>query len=953
MNFKIFKVGILLTFLIPVSGFAQKDTVSFLVEGLCGMCKNRIEGTAMKIKGVELADWNIDTKLLTVQIGKGDFEEDLLHEAVSKVGHDTKKYKAPDGVYDKLPACCKYRDPNQMPAPHVDNASIEFFVNGVCGMCKHRIETAVNQIEGVKNADWNIETQILSVNVEHDVEADLLHRAVSEAGHDTKKITASDDTYNQLHACCKYRDPEVLAKFRPKTSKYPATISGRVWIEENGKKEPLEGVNLYWLNGKEVVATDKEGRFTFDRPEEANQLIASYVGFYSDTLILSKETMVNLTLTPGTMLETVNVTYRRKSIEVSFAEPILTQQIGRKELLKAACCTLAESFETNPAVDVSFTDAVTGTRQIEMLGLAGPYVQITRENLPDVRGLAAIYGLSYIPGPWIESIQLAKGPGSVVNGFESITGQLNVELKKPEEGERFYFNLYGNEGGRMEANINTRFKVGQKWHSGILLHGNWQPNQNDRNNDGFLEMPTGTDWTAINRWKYEGANGWSSQFGIKITNFDKTSGQLSFDGDQISLSEWGAKMQTNRVEGWAKVGKVFESRPNSSIGLQLSAVSHDQDAFFGWRSYLADQQSFYANLIYRETFNDQVHRLTSGISFQWDQFDETIGEMDFDRDERVPGAFIEYTFQPNNNFTAVGGLRGDHHNQYGFFLTPRLHLRYAFNENSVLRFSAGQGRRTASIVAENIGILASARRFNFPQGIFGVNKPYNLEQENAWNLGLNLRQTLILNDRELILTLDGYHTWFLQQSVLNFDVSARDLVFGNLDGKSFSNTLQAQIDYAVNSNLDLRIAYRFNEVRLDYSGIRTEDLVFEIIRLERPFVSRHRAFVNLAYETKSDWAFDLTFNWQGPKRIPTTRSSPVEFQLPERSPDFLITNTQVSKKFGEQLDLYLGAENLFNFVQKNPIISADDPFGSYFNASMIWGPVFGRMVYGGLRFTIE
>lgn len=937
----ILTAGVLLSCLIPNFVLSQENATSFFVDGVCGMCKTRIEKAALQVDGVLVADWDVDARLLTVTIDNQVFEEDRLHRAVAEAGHDTKKHRAPDEAYAQLHDCCKYRDPNQVAAHRPAGTTFEFFVDGICGMCKTRIETAVGQVAGVEAAEWNVDTRLLSVFVNReDFEEDRLHRAVAEAGHDTKKLRAPEEAYAQLHDCCKYRDPEVVAKHRP-AAPAPATVSGRILVEEKGKTKPLPGVNVYWLSGESLAVTDDEGRFKLERPAGADQLIASYVGYYSDTIALTNETNIELTLTSGATLETVEVKYRRKSIEVSFINPIAVQQINRKELLKAACCTLAESFETNPAVDVSFTDAVTGARQIEMLGLAGPYMQITRENLPDVRGLAAIYGLVYLPGPWVESIQLAKGPGSVINGYESMTGQINVELKKPEEGERFYFNLYGSEGGRGEANANARFAVGEKWHTGLLFHGNWQPGRNDRNNDGFLDMPTGTEWTAVNRWKYQSGDGWNGQFGFKATNFDKTSGQTAFADDPSQPSAWGARMQTRRLEGWAKAGRVFANRPEASIGLQLSASLHNQDASFGATRYDAEQQSFYANFIYREMLGDPAHRLNSGLSLQIDRYDEWLAEGFFDRNETVPGAFVEYTFQPNDDFTAVAGLRGDHHNQFGFFLTPRLHLRYALSDKSVLRMSAGQGRRTASIIAENLGMLASSRSFVLENK--AVDTPYGLDQEVSWNIGLNLRQTFILKDRELILTLDGYHTRFEQQVVVDYDQSPREVRFYNLDGRSYSNNFQGQIDYALLRNFDLRIAYRFSDVRTD----------FRQGRLERPFVARHRAFVNLAYATENDWAFDLTVNWQGAKRIPSTEANPAAFQLPGRSPDFVMTNVQISKSWQDRFDLYLGVENLFDFVQENPILGADDPFGPYFDSSLVWGPIFGRMAYAGLRFTIE
>lgn len=916
------------------------------------MCEGRIENAVSPIKGVQSASWDVSNHMLTVELTEADFDEDQIHRAVAAVGHDTEKYKASDEAYGKLHLCCKYRDPKMVAIHHNTGELFEFQVDGVCGMCKDRIENAVTAIPEVMVAEWKIESHKLTVYVDaEDFDENQLHQAVAAVGHDTEKIKAKDAVYDKLDGCCKYREQSVidahqhtdeeehehdeheLGDEHDQEPTTPKQVYGRILVEENGETVPLPGVNIYWRDGKTVVATDEDGRFSLPRTADAQELIASYVGYYSDTIALADQTNIELVLTAGTNLIEVDVVYKRKSIEVSYLEPILTQNISSKELLKAACCTLAESFETNPAVDVAFTDAVTGARQIEMLGLSGPYVQIARENMPDVRGLSAVYGLSYIPGPWIESIQLAKGPGSVVNGFESITGQINVELKKPEEGERLYFNFYGNQGNRWEGNANARFKVGERWHTGLLIHGKWQAGENDQNNDGFLDMPTGTEWTVVNRWKYEGNNGMNSQFGIKVTNFDKISGQQN--------GPWNAEMQTNRLEGWAKIGKVFENRPAASIGFQVSAALTDQDAFFGSRRYDAEQRSVYANLIYREQLGSTAHTLSSGLSFQYDQYEESLADAYFTREEAVPGAFAEYTYQPKDNFTAVLGLRGDYHNQFGFFLTPRLHFRYAPAEATVLRFSAGQGRRTASILAENIGMLASSRAIILEAN--NQDTPYGLQQEIAWNVGLNLRQTFVVQNRELVVTLDAYHTQFEQQIVVDYDQNPQEVRFYNLDGRSYSNTFQAQLDYALLDGLDLRMAYRFNDVRTDYQQGT----------LERPFVSRHRAFVNLGYELDSGWAFDVTVNWQGARRIPSTASNPEAFRARERAPDFMLTNMQISKQWWERFDLYVGVENVFDFRQNDPILSADDPFGTYFDGSLVWGPIFGRMVYAGVRWTWE
>ncbi|NRB64214.1 MAG: TonB-dependent receptor [Saprospiraceae bacterium] len=920
---------------------AQILTDSILVKGLCDMCKDRIEGAAGSVLGVLDAQWSVDTRMLTFTVKERKFSIDELHEHIIAVGHDTELMRAPTEAYDNLHGCCKYRDPFLAAAHNPRGKKLRFFVDGVCGHCQQRIEAAALAIDGIEAAEWNVvKRELVVFSPDTSLDEHVLHDAMLSIGHDTELGQASNEAYAALDACCRYRNQEVVERHSKPAGAVPIQIQGHILVEVDGVLNPLEGAQLYWLNAKEIAITDKLGAFTLERPAGANQLVASYVGYYSDTLEINKETSLDLILEQGITLDGVEVTYRKKSIEVSFVEPILVQNISSNELLKAACCTLAESFETNPAVDVSFTDAVTCAMHLELVGLKGPNLQITRENMPDVRGLSAIYGLVYIPGPWVESIQLAKGTGSVVNGFEGITGQINVELKKPEEGERFYLNLYGNAGGRVEVNANTRIQLNDKMSTGLMIHGKHMDRQNDKNDDGFLDMPTGSEWTFLNRWKYQGVKGWTGQVGAKISRFDKVSGQLYFDKNTDNTPRWGASIWTNRYEGWAKVGKVFANKPNTSLGFQVAGIRHEQEATFGGSRYDANQSTFYVNAIYSTKIG--VHNLKTGWSLQMDNIEERLSESYFLRDEVVPGIFGEYTYQPSDKFTAVMGIRGDHHNNYGFFTTSRIHLRYAFSTHSVARFSLGSGRRTASIIAENLGMLASSRHIS----IEGENDkmPYGLNQEVAWNTGLSLRQTIVLDNRELIVTLDGFHTRFDQQIVVDYDATPRQVRFYNLTGESFSTSLQAQIDYAVAKNIDIRFAYRFNDVQTDYAHGRRE----------RPFVSRHRAFIHVGYLTnRDDWVFDFTLNWQGQKRIPSTQENPEPFQLSDRSPDFVVANVQISKTWWDKLAVYVGVENLFNIVQSNPVLSADDPFGPYFDSSLVWGPIFGRMTYAGIRYTVE
>ncbi len=812
--------------------------------------------------------------------------------------------------------------------------NIEIWVNGVCGMCKERIEKAALQVSGVRAADWSIKTHILKLTVNPlRFEVNTLHRAIAAVGHDTELVKAPDEVYQNLHECCLYD------RSATPPSRTPQTVRGRVL---EGQDTPLVGASVFWLGTSLGTTSDTAGYFELPLVNDNRQLVISYVGFLADTVEVKPGFDLEVTLSNTLNLEQVEVTYRRKATEVSFFAPIQVQVISERELLKAACCNLSESFETTPSVDVSFTDAVTGARQIQLLGLSGPNIQVTRENMPDVRGLAALNGLNYTAGPWIEGIQLSLGAGSVVNGFEAISGQINVELRKPEDTDLMYLNLYAAEMGRYEGNLNLSQKLGKRWSTGLLLHAKNQTGTHDQNGDSFLDNPLSKALVGIQRWKYAADNGWQVQFGLKGALLNDQSGIRGFHDDVETHYGhwWGAEVRTRRGEIWAKAGKVFPQKPYKSLGFQFSGIRHEHRSYFGLRDYNGDQKSAYANFIYQNILGNTNHQYRIGSSFQWDNFQERIPNQTFLRDEYIPGVFAEYTWKAGEQFTAVAGMRADHHNNFGLFFTPRLHLSWTPRDLTVIRLSGGRGQRTASILAENLGIWASGRNIIIQS--ITPDTPYGLNPEVAWNFGANLTQGFSVGKRPATLTIGAYHTTFQQQIIVDFEEAQRLLIY-NLDGRSRSNSAMAQLDVEVLPRLDARLAYRFNDVKMTFSGEFRE----------KPLLSRHRAFFNMAYATKSDLHLDFTLNWQGAKRIPSTAANPTIYQIEERSPDFFLANAQISKRWGEAYDLYIGAENLLGFTQRRPIIASDDPFGPYFDSTLVWGPIFGRNIYVGGRWRIK
>lgn len=824
------------------------------------------------------------------------------------------------------------------------DTTVTFKVFGVCEQCKARIQKSL-KVKGVRSASWSVETKMLTVVYSPSlVSLDGLHKTVASVGHDTEKEKAADGVYKALPECCRYRE---MAGDNQTAMTDTATnrneVKGIVAENVNGKTTPLAGASILWAGTAKGTFSNPHGEFLITKHPYVTQLVISYSGFRPDTISLNDVSDIQITLRKKEDLQGVVVTARPRPTYIDNQSPYRLAIITKKELLKAACCNLSESFETNPSVDVSYSDAATGSKQIQLLGLAGIYTQLTVENLPGPRGIATPLGLNSIAGPWVESIQLIKGTGSVVNGFESIAGQINVELRKPQTSEKLYLNGYVNSMGKTDVNLNWAHKLNSKWSTGFLLHDDFLYSKQDFNKDGFRDLPTGNQFSGVHRWQYLGENGLMSQFGVKILLDNKTGGQLGFNPstDKFSTASYGLGINTKRYEIFGKIGYVFPEKMYKSIGLQLSAFDHKQDAYFGLTKYDAQQKSFYSNLIYQSRIGSDKHKFKTGLSFLYDQYKETLKATPYDRTEVVPGAFTEYSFAPNGKWDVVAGMRADHNNLYGWFATPRLNVRYAPLTNTTIRLSAGRGQRTADIFAENMGVFVSSRQINIinPQ----TGKAYGLAPEVAWNKGISVDQKFKLFQRDASLGVDFYRNDFTNQVIVDLE-NAREVRFYNLQGKSYSNSFQTGLNFVPVKKLDVRLAYRFFDVKATYSNQL----------LEKPFTAKNRAFANLAYDLNG-WKLDYTLNLVGSKRIPSTEANPANYKLDNRSPSYVTMNAQVSKSIGKKklFDFYVGGENLTNYFQKTAILGAEKPFGNYFDASLVWGPVSGRLIYTGFRYSIR
>lgn len=844
------------------------------------------------------------------------------------------------------------------------DTSVSFTVFGACEMCKERIENAA-KVRGVKKAVWDVDSKQLSLVYNPSVASpEKIQNRIVAVGHDVAGKKAKDNVYNALPKCCLYREMESMMEEIKKDTVASAVVEiksamdslllpvssshivkGVVLEDDNtGKFRPLSGASIFWLGTGNGVLADSTGLFSIKHNGTSSRLVVSYAGYQSDTITVSEMNELKIVLASNKQLKEVTITSKQRATYINNFSPIRIQTMTGAELVKAACCNLSESFETNPSVDVSYNDAVTGSKQIQLLGLSGNYTQLTVENLPGPRGIATPLGLNSIAGPWIESIQLTKGVGSVANGYESIAGQINVELKKPENSEKLLANIYVNDYGKTDLNLNLSTKLGKNWSTALLLHDNFLTNKKlDFNKDGFRDLPTGNTVSVVNRYKFDNSKGTMIQFGIKVWNDKRTGGEVGFDPskDKYTTNRYGLGINTERYEGFAKIGYVFPEKKYKSIGLQLAAISHRQDSYFGFTSYNAKQQTVYGNLIYQSIIKTTMHKFRAGLSFLYDRYDEDFKARNYLRVETVPGIFGEYTFTPNDKFSAVLGLRADHNSLSGFFVTPRLNLRYEPVKGTIIRASVGRGQRTANIFAENSSVFVSSRQAIVMGTVAG--NGYGLDPEVAWNKGLSVDQKFKLFGNDALLAVDFFRNDFTNQVVVDME-DVRMVKFYNLQGTSYSNSFQAELNIEPVKKFEVRVAYRFFDVKTTYSGQLKE----------RPLIAKNRAFINLAYSV-SGFKFDYTITYNGKKRLPDTKGNIVAYQLPDYSPDFILMNAQVSKTVGKKhpVDFYIGAENLANYFQQNVVLSANQPFSVYFDASMIWGPVNGRMFYGGLRYKIK
>ena len=712
--------------------------------------------------------------------------------------------------------------------------------------------------------------------------------------------------------------------------------------EDENEKKPIYNAKIRLKNAKTGTLSKEDGTFELSLPKALpDTLIFSANGFYNDTMIVTKAdrfAAISVILYSMKALPEFIISSRRKSSSISKMKTLHVEELTTAELRKAACCNLSESFQTNASVDVNITDAVSGAKKIQMMGLDGVYTQIQMENIPYLRGLESSFGLQSISGTWIESIQITKGTGNVVNGYESMAGLVNLEIKKPLEMEKVYLNVYQNIFGRSELNANAGYKLSKKWSTGWLAHASSVYGQIDHNMDDFKDLPTGDNIAFMNRWAYQGTK-MEAQFGFNAYQDRKVGGQIGFvRGMQLEPNpqdiKYGVLFNSKHIDAFLKTG-FFGKRTNQSLGIVYNVKYQEIDGSFGLRNFSGVEKRGYINVIYDDYIGTLDHKIKTGASLVVLDISQSAESLMQNRKEFVPGIFTEYTYT-NSRLSSVLGARYDYHSLYGSQFSPRLHAKYIAHEKTDLRFTAGKGWRVPNYIIDNISLLANSKQWIAPNEI----KP-----EISWNIGASVVQEFNLFNQKGSLTVDLYRTWFENQLIVDRDESVNAIVFTNLENGSFSNSFQSELSVSPLKNFDIRVAYKYLDVKAQYGGQMRQQVM----------IPKHRGFINLAYFSRNKrWEYDLTCTVYGTSRLPVQEdpNNPSNQLFNQTSEVYPMLNAQITHVF-KRWDFYLGGENLTNFKQKNPIIDAQNPFGSKFDATTIWGPVMGINIYAGLRYSIK
>jgi len=716
-------------------------------------------------------------------------------------------------------------------------------------------------------------------------------------------------------------------------------VKGRVFGIEQGIRSPLPGASVSWINASIGTITDNDGKFvlsTENIPEK--KIIVSMMGFYSDTILVEEKTVyVNLRSVSTSEIiveDESNTNFISKDV-------VKTEVLSQNEFKKASCCDLSGCFGSNSSVEVAVTDIVNNTKEMQMLGLDGSYTQILIDGIPNMTGLTAKYGLNSIPGTLINKINISKGANSVLQGYESISGIINIELKDFKSSEKFLVNGYMND--MLEKHVNTNYvSKWNKWSTIFSAHTAQESKRMDDNNDGFMDAPLVTRYMGYNKWNFDdNSNGVMFDAAVQYIDEQRIGGQKGFQKDERgSNTIYGQTVNLNSLKLYSKFGKTFVN--DDQLKLFVSYDYYDDLSYYGITRYDGKQKSFYANAFYEKEIFEESH-LKAGLSYRHELIHEDINFTApttktyaglYNKKESIPGLFVENVFEGlNKKLMVISGVRLDYHNKFDAVVTPRVLAKYELSPETIFRASFGTGFRTINLFNEYSNLFSSGKDIVIRE---------ELNPEKVINFGVNLVQYFIIGDVHADLVIDYYKTNFTNKIIPDYNSSATQVVFENLHGSAGSDVFQIETNIKLFTNLDIKNSYKYNKVSYIQNGVNQN----------APFIPAHKILSNVSYSFDNNkWGVNASMNWYGRQELPDTKNNPPQYRFASESEPFAVFNAQVNKNW-ESFEFYLGVENIFDYKQSNPIVSAENPFSQYFDTSFIWGPVKGREIYAGFRFKL-
>lgn len=689
-------------------------------------------------------------------------------------------------------------------------------------------------------------------------------------------------------------------------------ISGRV--SANG--DPVEFANVGVPGTRYGQATDANGEFEIkDIPTGNYTLVVSMLGYETvkKNIVLSEtDNSVHLTIQlreSASALEEVMVVSGTMKEVSKLNSPVPVEVYGKKFFKANPTPSVFEAMQNINGVRPQINCNVCNTGDIHINGLEGPYTMVLIDGMPIVSGLSTVYGLTGIPQSLIERVEVVKGPASTLYGSEAVGGLVNIITKRPEDAPLYAVDMFGTSWAEINTDIGVKYDLRNI--SGLLgvNYFNYQ-NPIDNNEDGFTDVTLQNRISVFNKLSFDRKENRIFNVAGRYVYEDRWGGEMNWTkehrgGDQI----YGESIYTSR---WETFG-TYQLPVKELINFQFSANGHQQNSVYGTVSYIADQYIGFGQLTWSKTMKS--HDLLMGLTYRYTYYDDNTpatAEVDSSTNSpsriHLPGAFVQDEISLNESNKLLLGLRYDYNSVHGSILSPRINYKWnSKNQMNVIRLSAGNGYRVANVFTEDHAALTGAREVVFDG---------QLDPETSWNVNINLVKKIYTID-DLVINLDGsgFYTYFMNSILPDYETDPNKIIYGNLDGHAVSKGISLNMDLLWTSGLKIIAGGTLMDVSVEENGERFRQLLTE----------RFSGVWSVGYEFyQVGLTVDYTGNIFGPMRLPLL--GPLD-DRPEYSSWYSIQNIQLTKKLGDQWELYGGVKNLLNFTPPaNSIARSFDPF---------------------------